>query len=208
MRIAVCANEEQKSEMLDKGTDNGVDYVWLDKQCRIIEGVDACIDLLFDETNVEKNIFVEDIPVFANATIVTSSKLPANYLRINAWTGFLNREIVEVSTSNQNIKEMAEEILHGLQWKFLWTPDEPGMISARIISLVINEAYFALGEKVSTKEEIDVAMKLGTNYPYGPFEWSKRIGSRKIFLLLKKMEEEDKRYEIAPLLLEEASKQL
>ena len=49
-------------------------------------------------------------------------------------------------------------------------PDIPGFISARVVSMIINEAYFALEEEVSSKEEIDTAMKLGTNYPYGPFD--------------------------------------
>jgi 3-hydroxybutyryl-CoA dehydrogenase len=58
------------------------------------------------------------------------------------------------------------------------------MISARILSTIINEAYFTWEEKVSTKEEIDTAMRLGTNYPLGPFEWSERIGIDRIAGLL------------------------
>jgi 3-hydroxybutyryl-CoA dehydrogenase len=77
------------------------------------------------------------------------------------------------------------------------------MIAARVISMIINEAYFALGDKISTKEQIDIAMKLGTNYPYGPFEWSEKIGLQKIYALLKKLREKERRYDIAPLLDEE-----
>ena len=56
----------------------------------------------------------------------------------------------------------------------------PGFITARVIAMIINEAFFALQENVSSKEEIDTAMRLGTNYPYGPFEWTKLIGIDKI----------------------------
>jgi 3-hydroxyacyl-CoA dehydrogenase len=45
--------------------------------------------------------------------------------------------------------------------------------------MIINEAYFALEDNVSTKAETDIAMKLGTNYPYGPFEWGQLIGLKK-----------------------------
>ena len=69
----------------------------------------------------------------------------------------------------------------------IWTPDDYGFIAARIIAMIINEAYYALQENVSTKQQIDIAMKLGTNYPYGPFEWSEKIGIEKIYLLLKKL---------------------
>jgi 3-hydroxybutyryl-CoA dehydrogenase len=72
------------------------------------------------------------------------------------------------------------------------------LVAAKIIAMIINEAYFALGENISTKNEIDVAMKLGTNYPYGPFEWSEKIGLKKIYALLKKLCEKDSRYNIAP----------
>ena len=41
-------------------------------------------------------------------------------------------------------------------------------------------AYLALEEHVSTKEEINTAMKLGTNYPFGPFEWANAIGANNI----------------------------
>ena len=70
--------------------------------------------------------------------------------------------------------------------------------------MIINEAYFALEEGVSTKEEIDTAMKLGTNYPYGPFEWAKKIGLKNIFQLLDKLHKTNLRYEPAALLKKEA----
>jgi 3-hydroxybutyryl-CoA dehydrogenase len=66
--------------------------------------------------------------------------------------------------------------------------------------MIINEAYYTLEEKVSTKEQIDVAMKLGTNYPLGPFEWSEKIGINNIYELLRKLSMENDRYTIAPLL--------
>jgi len=90
-----------------------------------------------------------------------------------------------------------------LERNFVWVPDEPGMIAARIIVMIINEAYFALSENISTKEEIDIAMKLGTNYPYGPFEWSAKIGLQNVYALLKHLNKKESRYEIAPLLIEE-----
>ena len=77
-------------------------------------------------------------------------------------------------------KNKAEKILSLLNRKTEWVPDVKGFISPRIVSMIINEAYFTLEENVSTKEEIDIAMKLGTNYPYGPFEWSKKIGLKKL----------------------------
>ena len=49
-------------------------------------------------------------------------------------------------------------------------------VFARILVTILNEAAFALEEGVATKVDIDTAMKLGTNYPHGPQEWTERIG--------------------------------
>jgi 3-hydroxybutyryl-CoA dehydrogenase len=58
-----------------------------------------------------------------------------------------------------------------------------------VISTIINEALIALMEGVSTREEIDTAMKLGTNYPYGPFEWAEKIGMERVDSLLAQLRE-------------------
>jgi 3-hydroxybutyryl-CoA dehydrogenase len=91
-------------------------------------------------------------------------------------------------------------VLEALNWSFQVVPDVKGMIAARVIAMIVNEAYFALGDDVSSKENIDTAMKLGTNYPLGPFEWSEKIGLHNILNLLTSLSEDDKRYLPAPLL--------
>src|SRR5919106_581065 len=53
-------------------------------------------------------------------------------------------------------------------------------VSLRVISCIVNEAFLALSEGVATAEDIDLAMKLGANYPKGPFEWVEEIGARSI----------------------------
>jgi 3-hydroxybutyryl-CoA dehydrogenase len=37
-------------------------------------------------------------------------------------------------------------------------------------------------------------MKLGTNYPYGPFEWAEEIGKERVFSLLHKLRSENSLY--------------
>jgi 3-hydroxybutyryl-CoA dehydrogenase len=69
--------------------------------------------------------------------------------------------------------------------------------------MIINEAYFALEAGVSSKKEIDIAMKLGTNYPFGPFEWSEKIGLKKIITLLDTLSVSDSRYTPSSLMKKE-----
>ena len=56
-----------------------------------------------------------------------------------------------------------------------WAPqpvaDVPGLVVARTIAMLINEACDAVHQGVCSSEGADLAMKLGVNYPAGPFEW-------------------------------------
>ncbi|MFE6482121.1 3-hydroxyacyl-CoA dehydrogenase [Streptomyces sp. NPDC088747] len=54
--------------------------------------------------------------------------------------------------------------------------DAPGMIVARTVARIIDLAHDAVAKGVATEEDIDTAMRLGVNYPLGPFEWSRRVG--------------------------------
>ena len=49
--------------------------------------------------------------------------------------------------------------------------DTPGLIVARTIAMLINEAADAVQQGVCDEAGADAAMKLGVNYPAGPFEW-------------------------------------
>ncbi|HEU5138800.1 MAG TPA: 3-hydroxyacyl-CoA dehydrogenase [Bacillales bacterium] len=52
----------------------------------------------------------------------------------------------------------------------------PGFVTSRISTLVGNEAFRMLEEGVGSAEEIDKAIKLGLNYPMGPFELGDLVG--------------------------------
>ncbi|HMK05839.1 MAG TPA: 3-hydroxyacyl-CoA dehydrogenase family protein, partial [Ferruginibacter sp.] len=125
-------------------------------------------------------------PIFINSVTQTLKELdaPINVLRINAWPGFLQRPAWEVAGS---VDTHITSIFERMNKKIIPVPDEPGLIAARIIAMIINEAYFATGDEVSSKKEIDTAMKLGTNYPYGPFEWAALIGPKNVLALLEKL---------------------
>jgi 3-hydroxybutyryl-CoA dehydrogenase len=62
-------------------------------------------------------------------------------------------------------------------------------IFARVLGGIINEAMWAVTQEVATQKDIDTAMKLGTNYPYGPLEWAKKIGLEKVQHLLTALNE-------------------
>ena len=80
--------------------------------------------------------------------------------------------------------------------------DSVAGVFPRTIAMVINEAVFALQEGVATASDIDMAMKLGTNYPKGPLAWCDEIGAYTIVAILEALQVEygAERYKIAPML--------
>lgn len=77
----------------------------------------------------------------------------------------------------------------------------PGFVTSRISALVGNEAFFMLQEGVGTPEEIDKAIKLGLNYPMGPFELADLVGLDARLNNLKYLHEKlGEKYRPAPLL--------
>ena len=211
MRLVVLTNEQLKEEFLSNGVSDYCKIDWINSPEELLShtDADAVIDLLFEYSGYDVSHLNNYLtkPVFVNSMNKTIVEIGLPFIRINAWPGFLKRNIAEVSIADEVNKNKAEKILSLLNRKAEWVPDLKGFISPRIVSMIINEAYFTLEEDVSTKEEIDIAMKLGTNYPYGPFEWSKKIGLKKIADLLKELSITEKRYEPSSLLLKEASKQ-
>jgi hypothetical protein len=78
--------------------------------------------------------------------------------------------------------------------------DAAGLTFPRILSLIINEAARSLEEGVAQAEEIDIAMRLGVNYPIGPLRWADQIGLDEVLAVLEGLEREtgDDRYRPAP----------
>ena len=199
MILAVLATDEQWDEIINVIT--SVDWLRIEALHNIPLNADAVFILkeigIMDYSTISKTIFI-------NAVSITLKELnaPENVVRINGWNGFLSRPNWEIAGS---INEKVKSIFAALDKQFTTVPDEPGFIAARILAMIINEAWFALEEEVSTKAEIDIAMKLGTNYPYGPFEWGKLIDEKNIFTLLQKLSIINKRYLPAPLLQQKIS---
>ncbi len=199
MNIFILADEQQKKEILSiqVAEDASLTFASAIEELNDWESYDAFF-VLTNDHNIDFEIF-HGRPVYVNKVIETLQEcgFPNNVGRINAWPGFLERPLWEiVSNSDHNF----ETIFNSLNRKVIAVKDEPGFVSARVISMIVNEAFFAFGEKISSIEEIDMAMKLGTNYPEGPFDWAEKIGVENIYLLLERLAEKGERYLQAPAL--------
>jgi 3-hydroxybutyryl-CoA dehydrogenase len=202
MMIVVVASDDQWNELTSSRT--GVEWQRTDRAADFDQYKNADSFFCLKENEILSAFNSLTKPVIINSVIHTLAELnlSTNIYRINGWTGFLNRPVCEISgTADEAIGTIFKEI----DIKINFVKDEPGFISARVIAMIINEAYFALEDNVSSKAEIDTAMKLGTNYPFGPFEWASQIGTSNVLALLQKLYLTDSRYKPSQLLIKEAS---
>ena len=83
-----------------------------------------------------------------------------------------------------------------------WLKSRVGFFTPRVLCMIINEAYFTVQEGTANKADIDTAMKLGTNYPKGPFEFCDLFGIDLVYKQLEALYQDthDERYKICSLL--------
>lgn len=124
---------------------------------------------------------------------------------INALPTFINRSLAELCLLEEQDKKPVDELFRALQWEYLLVDDQPGMVTPRVVAMLINEAWFVLEEETASRDDIDMSMKLGTNYPYGPFEWCDKIGIRDVYETLHALaiNSNESRYRICTLLQEQ-----
>ena len=202
MKYVVTGNDEIFNKLIDDSQQ--ITWIRAENGNGFFSHPDA--DAFFDlneDSNADYNALTK--PVFINNMINTLSEINAakNIVRINLWPGFAEKELWEIA-GEINIETAS--VLKNLHKKYITVNDEPGFVSPRIIAMIINEAYFAKDENVSSETDIDTAMKLGTNYPFGPFEWCKKIGVERVYNLLGKLAETDKRFTPAGGLKNEINK--
>jgi 3-hydroxybutyryl-CoA dehydrogenase len=80
--------------------------------------------------------------------------------------------------------------------------DAPGLVLGRVVSQLINEAAFLIGEGNGAPEDIDAGLELGLSHPRGPVAWSRQIGLSHVVSVLDALHRElgEERYRVAPLL--------
>jgi 3-hydroxybutyryl-CoA dehydrogenase len=116
-----------------------------------------------------------------------------------------DRRLVELAAGLRTAEpalEQVEQLFKALDKESVRVKDSPGLTFPRILSLIINEAARSLEEGVASAEEIDVAMRLGVNYPQGPLKWADQIGLDEVLAVLEGLQREtgDDRYRPAPLM--------
>lgn len=182
---------------------------------RFVQSSDLVLDFILDEDPFQVEIYADkaNTSVFVNTAKISLAELSnlanhtlkAKLFGFNGLPTFLNRNVLEASILKAADETRLSEICRALNTEYLLVDDRVGLVTPRIICMIINEAYYTAEEGTATRKDIDQSMKLGTNYPYGPFEWCQRIGVKHVYELLEAVYEDthDERYKICSQLKKE-----
>ena len=80
--------------------------------------------------------------------------------------------------------------------------DAPGMVVMRTVAMLANEGFDAVNQQVCSEADVDIAMKGGVNYPFGPIEWAYAVGLGTIQAVLDNLANTygEDRYRTSPLI--------
>jgi 3-hydroxybutyryl-CoA dehydrogenase len=218
MNILIIGDGQHYGAFLEKRSLSGhqVQQVTTLERVDSLEGYQLVIDLDFDEHIQRAAIYAQypQVPILAGIVKTSLSDVISQYafshgfnlVGCNWLSGFTAMSVTEVSLMDVEQEPLLMNIMQALGWEYEIVEDRVGMVTPRVVCMIINEAYLAAEEGTASREDIDTAMKLGTNYPMGPFEWCEKIGEKEVYAVLAAVYRAtgNERYRVSTLLAQEA----
>ena len=220
MKIGILASPTKQKAWESKQTP-AVSYSWAQDNTAH-EQFDIFVDLDFDDhtnrlASYAKNthtlfllgaakVNLEAAFNLANLSWNNAIEQGNKIIGINAMNTFIERNTLEcsnpLSIQNNEIRTAAEALGYS---SIEIVNSRVGMITPRVVCMIINEAYYTVQEGTANRSDIDQAMKLGTNYPKGPFQWCEEIGIKDVYEMLDALynDTHEERYKICSLLKQE-----
>ncbi|HZH02288.1 MAG TPA: 3-hydroxyacyl-CoA dehydrogenase NAD-binding domain-containing protein [Myxococcaceae bacterium] len=157
-----------------------------------LSGADFAVEAVTENEDLKRRIFKElDGVVKAGGVLATNTssipitRIAAATSRPQAVIGmhFMNPvpvmklvEIIRGAATSDATYAATRALAERMGKTSVVSRDFPGFIVNRVLIPMINEACFALMEGLGSAQDIDTAMKLGTNQPMGPLELADFIG--------------------------------
>jgi 3-hydroxybutyryl-CoA dehydrogenase len=178
---------------------------------------DVVVEVIIELMDVKKKVYAELEAVvpshclfFTNTSglsiteMATITKRPARFIGTHFFNPVPVMKLLEVIKGYETSAETLETALawgKALGKEAIIVNEAPAFAVNRILCLMINEAYFTLGEGVASAEDIDKGMVLGCNHPIGPLALADLIGNDTLLHIMEGMHRElGDKYKPAPLL--------
>jgi 3-hydroxybutyryl-CoA dehydrogenase len=216
--LAILGDNRLAQELSDLAREKGLDVCSFSRLGDITPTTPLVIETSAVNGEQKKPILEKLDEFLSPASTILTSCLAYSTTHMAAWTtnperivGFASfhplkdRKVIELAAGMRSAESgmsVAEQFFKSLGKETIRVKDSAGLTFPRILSLIINEAARALEEGVASAAEIDIAMKLGVNYPSGPLRWADQIGLDEVLAVLEGLEREtgDDRYRPCPLL--------
>jgi 3-hydroxybutyryl-CoA dehydrogenase len=185
---------------------------------REAKDVDLAIEAATENEDLKRKIFQElDAVVRPGGVLATNTssipitRIAAATKRPEAVIGmhFMNPvpvmqlvELIRGAATSDATFQQTRSLAEAMGKTVVTSRDYPGFIVNRILIPMLNEAAYALMEGLGTAEDIDTAMKLGTNQPMGPLQLADFIGLDTVLFIAEVMHRGlgDPKYRPCPLL--------
>ena len=175
-----------------KEHDQILDRMTFAKDIESLDDVDYVIEAAVESTAVKEDIFKSLDRICASHVILTTNTSSVRLGKLASVTSRPEKvvgmhfmypaqkmkllEIIRTPATSDESYNIVKELSINMGKQPITVTDSPCFITSRLIQTFINEAIFCLYQGVSSKEEIDTAMKLGMNHPMGPLELADFIG--------------------------------
>ena len=151
----------------------------------VIESITEDLSIKRETFRILDQICSSQVVLASNTSSLQISRIsegllhPERVLGLHFFNPIARMQLVEIVRGEQTANETIDKcraLVASLNKVDVIVTDTPGFIVNRLLFVMINTACRMLDEGVAKVEDIDRAMKLGANYPMGPFELADLIG--------------------------------